>query len=139
MRCMKSSAPKLYLDLRPYRQNTIHKHFSRVFTVASIVILIPLHRKRSKSYSPYLGRKMARYTQNNTFQIHRVTAYFALRTEDAIIQILRVGPRQIMMRQFITATFDHTDIISQRLINFIDVIKVGVFSVDLIICKLQGR
>jgi len=86
MRCMKSSTPKLYLDLRPYSQNTIHKHFSQVLTVASIVILIPLHRKRSKSYSPYLGKKMTRYThkKKNTFQIHRVAVYFALRMEDAI-------------------------------------------------------
>jgi len=60
MRCIKSSALKLYLDLRPYSQNKIHKHFSRVLTVASIAILIPLHR--SKSYSAYLGKKMIRYT-----------------------------------------------------------------------------
>jgi hypothetical protein len=84
MRFMKSLAPKLYLDLQPYSQNTIHKHFSRVFTVASIAILIPLHRKRSKSYSAYLGKKMTRYTQDNTFQIHRVTVYFTLRMEDKI-------------------------------------------------------
>jgi hypothetical protein len=48
MSCSKSSASKLYLDLRPYSQDTVHKLFSRVVIVASFAILVPLRHKCSK-------------------------------------------------------------------------------------------
>jgi hypothetical protein len=46
----KYSAPKFCLDLRPYSQNTVHILLSRLGTVASFAILIPLRPKYSKSY-----------------------------------------------------------------------------------------
>jgi hypothetical protein len=67
MNCSKSSAPKLYLDLRPYSQNTVHKLFSRVVTVTSFKILIPLHRRCSKSYLSYFGKNVTCCTEEKYF------------------------------------------------------------------------
>jgi hypothetical protein len=44
----------MYIDLRPYTQNTIHKLVSRFLAVAFFAILIPLRRNNSKAYSAYV-------------------------------------------------------------------------------------
>jgi hypothetical protein len=55
MRGSKTPIPKLYTDLRPYNQNTVHNFFSRVLTMVlkmvSFAILIALHRKSTKRFS----------------------------------------------------------------------------------------
>lgn len=115
MSCSKSSVPKLYLDLQPYSQNTVHKLFSQVVTVASAAILIPLCHKCNKSYSAYFGKNMTCHTQEIYFSNTQGNYYFCTgatlsRIEGGIrLRFWETGPRHI-----ITATIYHSDILSQR-------------------------
>jgi len=63
MRGSKSPTPKLYPDLRPYCQNTVHNFFSSVLTIVSFAILIPIHRQSTKRYSSYFGKNATCCTQ----------------------------------------------------------------------------
>jgi len=80
--------------------------------VAFIAILISLHHKRSRSYSAYLGKKMKRYTRDNSSQIRRITLFCTQDGGCNQTEILRVGPRQIMMRHFITDMWSRRQIIT---------------------------
>jgi hypothetical protein len=70
----KSSAPKLYLHLQPYSQNTVHK----LSTVDFFAILIPLRCKCRKSYSAYFDKKETCHTQEKYSKKRRETVAFAL-------------------------------------------------------------
>lgn len=48
-------------------QNTVHKLFSWVWTVASFVILVPLHCKCGRSYSVYFDKNVTCCTQEKCF------------------------------------------------------------------------
>jgi hypothetical protein len=78
MSCRKFLAPKLYLYLRPYRQNTGHKHFSHVLTVASFASVTPLHCKCSRNYSACFGKNVACCTQEKYFSNTLGTVTYAL-------------------------------------------------------------
>jgi hypothetical protein len=118
MSCSKLSAPKLYLDLRPYSQNTVHKLFSRVVTVASFAILILLRLKCSSNCSAYFDKNVTYCTQENYFRNIQGHCYFctgaSLRIEGGMRLIFwGKGLRQITTdtssrRQIITATLNHT-------------------------------
>jgi hypothetical protein len=121
--CNKSSAPKLYLDLRPYSQNTVHKFFSRVVTVAFFTILLPLHRKCSKSCLAYFDKNVTCCTKEKYFSNTQGNRYFCtgtkLRIEGGIRQILgnetpTYYQATIYHRHLITPTNYHTVILSQR-------------------------
>jgi hypothetical protein len=74
----KSLVPKLYLYLRPYRQNTVHGLFLSVLTVGSYSILTPLHHKCSRNYLPYFGKNMTSCTQEKYLSDTWGTVTFAL-------------------------------------------------------------
>jgi hypothetical protein len=129
MSCSKSSLPKLYLDIRPYSQNTFHKLFSRVMTVASFALLTSLHRKCSKRYSAYFGKNMTCCTQDKYFPNTQGNCHYCFGTTVRIegrisVRFWETGPRHIITwkfvtdiwshRQIITLTFDHSDNWPQR-------------------------
>jgi len=60
MSCSKFLAPKFYLDLILYCQNTVHRLLSRHLSAAFLAILIPLRRKCSKGFSAYFGKNLSK-------------------------------------------------------------------------------
>lgn len=65
--CSKFSALKPCLNLWSYSQNRVHKLFPWVWTVASLVVLIPLHCKCGRSYSAYFDKNVTCCTQEKYF------------------------------------------------------------------------
>jgi hypothetical protein len=117
--CSKFLAPKFYLDLIPYSQNTVHRLCSPHFSTDFLAILI--RRECRKSYSSYFGKNLNKlHTRRILFKrTGKRLLLHGCNTQDGgwnQSEVLRDGTATYCLAtvyhgHLITPTNNHTDIL----------------------------